>query len=239
MPNWRILLFFSFQFPRVPSFPFSWCVLPFFFPPQNCNLVDPKFRLPSLPLLCPLYLLFAVREQCQEISSLVAWFCSMWRVLFSISDDEKLVLVRVFLSLIVWMLSCPFSNACFFFSFFFSPSATAVICLLQQQRNVFLLKCIFVYCVHHESSKDTFVPWCSWRSRVYRRCKCDSSRFSSVNHCSATMFSVTLCKTRKDEISIYVFLVLIPSSSRAWQIYYRWDVDKQWLETWLRQMASL
>lgn len=119
MPNWRILLFFSFQFPRVPSFPFSWCVLPFFFPPQNCNLVDPKFRLPSLPLLCPLYLLFAVREQCQEISSLVAWFCSMWRVLFSISDDEKLVLVRVFLSLIVWMLSCPFSNACFFFLFFF------------------------------------------------------------------------------------------------------------------------
>lgn len=35
--------------------------------------------------------------------------------------------------------------------------------------------------------------------------------------CSSTI----LCKNRKDEIYIYVFSVLIPSSSRAWQIYYR------------------
>jgi len=82
-----------------------------------------------------------------------------------------------------------------FFSF-----ATAVVCPLQQQRNVFLLKRLLC-------SRDTFICWCSWRSWVYRNenviwvC----SFFFFVDHCSAAMFSMTFYTKPAKMKSLYMF----------------------------------
>lgn len=159
----------------------------------------------------------------------MVWICCAWRVLFSTWYNEELVLAPVFLGLIAWALPCPFPTA-------FSPLLLLQWFAYCSSREMYSWWSICY--VQNEFTRDTF-PWCSW-SQVYRNENVIwVGFFFSVDHFSAAIFSMTLNKTRKDEICIYVFLVLIPSSSRAWQIHYRWDEDKQWLETWLRNSASV
>lgn len=88
----------------------------------------------------------------------------------------------------------------FFFLFFFPHLLLQWFAYCSSREMYF---CWSVYYVHHESSKDTFVPWCSWRSRVYRRCKCDSSHFSSVNH---SLFS-------------YCVFYDIVQNQKSWNLY--------------------
>lgn len=160
----------------------------------------------------------------------MVWICCLWRVFFSTWSNEKPLLV--FLSLIVWALACPFSNACFF----------PPICYCSDLLIAAAEKCIFaeVFAMFTMSVPRAPLSLGVAEATVFIG---NENAIQVILLLGTTVqllcFSVILCKNRRGEIYIYVFSVLIPSSSRAWQIYYRWDADKQWLETWLKQPASL
>lgn len=157
--------------------------------------------------------------------------CCAWKVLFCIWCDEELVLAPFVLN-----CCCERFPGHSLMCVCFSPPLLLQWVAYCSGREVSF--CWSVYSVQCEFSKDTFVSWCSWRSWFYRNGSVTWMFFSLWITAQLLCFPL-LYRTRKDEIYVYAFLVLIPSSSRAWHIYYRWDVDKQWLERWLRQPASL
>lgn len=133
--------------------------------------------------------------------------------------------------LLLWALPCPFLNVCWFFPPFRYCSglliAAAGKCLFAEAFALFSMSFPRTPLSLGVAEEADFIGM-----ELLLEC------FFSVNHCSAAVFSMPIQKQKR--LNLYIcFLVLIPSSGRAWQIYYRWDADKQCLETWLRQPTSL